>query len=440
MTAFGRFSPRRRQDARNGWPCGRVADWCCTISALCLLCPTLACHGSTPTSLLAGNWVLPGAVRNAHDLNPRSASATDLGVASTIFLGPRPRSEVDPSRRRIKGLRIRPDGSFDWSGTFFANLIRLNSLRHVGDSVSVRWQPDAECVVLWSRYTPRSSALALMQRSVSGNDEIPISIAFHSAVLRSPGRLEYRVVEMFGDDETGTAKYELVRSESDCVVNEPFGIVDMMSSARATMHAEYGEIAGGRRFRILLPNGELRPQALIVALHSSFHSDYERTWIPLVDTLRCAILMPELQIESLLLPPSRRSAEQEVAVISECLKRARVRLRPTQIILYAEYGSTFLGHLIWQENNHDFDAFVATSPSFLAWNDVVGESVNRTKPLYLAVDEPDRGGLDRIVNWYENDHGYENVRIMPRPETQVSVSMLVHNLLTAITDDLETAP
>lgn len=433
--------PLRGSRADNRWPRECVAGRYIGISVLCLLGGAIgACRGSTSTSLLAGNWVLPDASPDPRQVNSGSASAADPGVASMTFFSPRTSSETERSGRRFKSVRIRPDGSFDWSGTFFERLLPINSLRNVGDSASVRMQPDVECVVLWSRYTAESSELALMQRSTSGNGEIPVAIAYHTAVLRGPDRLDYNVVEIQGNDEAGAARYELVRSESDPVATEPFGTVELVSAARAAMHTESGELPGGRRFRILLPNGGVRQRTLIVALHSSFHSDYERTWVPLVHTLGCAVLMPELRFESGPPSPSRPSAEREVAVIRKCLEQARGRLRPSRVILYAEYDETLLGHLIWQQDNRDFDAFVATSSSFLEWNDVVGDDVDRAKPLYFAVNELEWGSVDHIVSWYEHERGYENVKKLPGNEMVLPESTLVQNRLIAVTDDLNTDP
>lgn len=119
-------------------------------------------------------------------------------------------------------LRFDAKGHFDWTGTGYAVITRINNIHRPREATAVLWQPGFMIEVLWAEYTPDTSALMLFEKHPLASGAPHWFLATHHAHLVDTNTIEYRVVTLLGTGRVVDAVFELVRCPACPHASEPF--------------------------------------------------------------------------------------------------------------------------------------------------------------------------------------------------------------------------
>ena len=113
-------------------------------------------------------------------------------------------------------IRIRSDGTFDWSGTLTARLTAFGGLRNARDRVRGQWHPELESRVVWSDYEPGQSRILFMRAGPNAEGVRYFKLAYHEACLVEMDRLEYALMEFSSDEEVPQTQRLAGRCKRGC--------------------------------------------------------------------------------------------------------------------------------------------------------------------------------------------------------------------------------
>jgi hypothetical protein len=166
--------------------------WAATVKTgvcLTLLVPLTGC--TSPRSILSGTW----------------ASAHEMGKVPNVI------------------VRIRDDGSFDWSQTLTGRLGPAGRLRRAGHSGRGPWHPEQRFSVVWNDYEEAHSRVLLLWEFPGTDGEPQFELTYHDAMMDGSDTLLYRrlVMASSGKKPLKQCAETLYRSDARSTPEEPCG-------------------------------------------------------------------------------------------------------------------------------------------------------------------------------------------------------------------------
>ena len=380
--------------------------------------------GSGQTSPLAGEWEGPvtGQVR---------------WTARGLVLP----AEGAPSQ--IAEIGIRSDGSFDLNRTMLAAVGDLSGLRKTGDQVHIPalWEGQSTGTfrVVWCCYTPTVSQVVIECRpdkAATGQDVEGASafsgdgLLCYSARLNEDGTLGYHHGIMVPPTEESAVVCGLLkrvppdpsREELIRQIIRDTPLPDHVIAERVERRRV--ETEAGNEFFLITPRGKSTQLPLVVVLPKDYEfidAEYQaQLWRHQVDNLKIAVAIPILGDPRL----GAFSQDQNWALGKELAEKvvnitpaAEEAVKPTGTYLLAPGHGVLVGHVLWQADNSQFDAFLATE---WAWSRREEEKrpapepeakVDKAKPVYFFWMEPRGTGFrstPAAAHWYR-EHGFQDL-------------------------------
>ena len=332
------------------------------------------------------------------------------------------------------GIRIRSDGSFDWSGTMLGLVLGAANLRYPGDRAVVAVPGDSaerhELTVLWSEYTLTTSRIAILQRTEAPATERKAGgvVLTFDAERNKDGALDYSYTFLPGPSEksvvrTGRLKRMPSRAE---VIREaykdsplPDRVVDRQ--IRRTME----QTPAARRFILIVPRkakGAIPLLVIVPAWRDEKHAQwYADVWKHQAHGFNVAVAVPVLEdpkYDIWMTPMADETVAKVVEVVRDCTSQAQKAVRPSGTHLIAMGLASVPGHLLWQEDNREF-AGLLTKSEFAYYHKRPWEALPlprpnsaKDKPIWMFHIRWSNPEIDKdtkkAVGWYRQ-HGYTHV-------------------------------
>lgn len=343
--------------------------------------------GSLTPSRLAGSWII----------EDFQSSTTTLKEVS--------RGRKLPGVHEREVIRIRPDGTFDWTGTPES---LLSSLRCCGDQKTVHPLSDDTFVVEWSECSPTHTTVLIRATPSS-----PTAVALGQSQEHT--RFVLRDIELVDDDHAvyweigpiaGGGQHSMVmslrRAPESGSGYRPFTFPSRGEAIAAQTDLVEQETQAGNKYVLTSPAAIDGPLPLVTIVCSDV--DYPKeTWLPMVAKHRCAILVPYLSCGRGYDVGAYDAActARDCKAIRDCLATVRSKRAYSKVVLVGEFSGAALAHLVWQTDNGDLDALITCNGRFRAWNAELGGRVDHRKPIHILTTYGPGGDNEQAArDWY----------------------------------------
>lgn len=329
-------------------------------------------------------------------------------------------------------VRIREDGTFDWSGTTQS---LGATLRRRGDRLIDPINRNTSFEVVEHEYSPRTSRI-MIRRTIneSPSETVTTTYVFEASLVGSD-KATYREVVRHAQEQPIEKTFSLRRADDGPTARrEPFS--DLTEGGfRAAVRIDNLQTEKGNRYTLLTAK-QRRDDAtpLIVAVYADYHASGEDTWLRVVARYSCAVLIPEAKCDQYMrMHPDADCIAEDVEAIRDCIRSAPAHVRSRYAALFSGPSGGFVAHMIWQTDTSGFSAFLAWDSDFEAWTEMPGEQVETDKPTHIwtRVQDYRRRRQRAAEDWYER-HGYNlDTRAVDESNMNKLTDLIVETLVGA---------
>lgn len=325
--------------------------------------------------------------------------------SSTTTLEEVSRGRKLPGAHEREVIRIRPDGTFDWTGTPES---LLSGLRRRGDQKTLHPLSDDTFVVEWSDYAPTHTTVLIRATPSS-----PTAEAFGQSQEHT--RFVLRDIELVDDDhavywEIGpiasggqhSMVMSLRRTTESGSGYRPFTFPSPGEAVAAENNLVDQATKAGNKYLFASPAEVDGPLPLVAIVCSDVDHPKDQ-WLPMIAKHRCAILVPHLSCgrDYEFGAYDAACTARDCKAIRDCLATVRSMREYSKVVLIGEFFDAALAHLIWQTDNGDLDALITCNGRFRAWNAELGGRVDRKKPIHILTAYGPGGDHGQAArDWY----------------------------------------